>query len=64
MMCDIFDGQHHQPLYPRNTFFYDKTPSVARHQLRRDFPEEGDCTYVGQAGRPGGQMFRFRVGGF
>jgi len=31
-----------------NTFFYDKTPGVARHQLRRDFPEEGDCTYVGQ----------------
>ena len=32
----------------RSNFFYDPSPTLARHQLRRDFPETGDCTYVGQ----------------
>eukprot|EP00438_Fugacium_kawagutii_P015808 Skav206884 [mRNA] locus=scaffold3287:13187:18436:- [translate_table: standard] len=30
----------------RSNFFYDNLPTLARHQLRRDFPQPGDCTYV------------------
>lgn len=29
-----------------NSFFYDQQPILARHQLRRDFPEHGDCAYA------------------
>lgn len=29
-----------------NCFFYDPKPIRTRHQLRRDFPEPGDCAYA------------------
>lgn len=30
----------------RSSFFYDTVPVSARHQLRRDFPNKGDCAYA------------------
>lgn len=49
-----------------SNFFYDSLPTLARHQLRRDFPESGDCTYVGQeclliSRREPGERSRFQV---
>lgn len=49
-----------------SNFFYENLPTLARHQLRRDFPEPGDCTYVGQeclliSRREPGERSRFQV---
>eukprot|EP00435_Cladocopium_sp_Y103_P021817 s1500_g5.t1 len=49
-----------------NGLFYDLDVATARHQIRRNFPEQGDCSYVGQGAlwisRPEvGRPNRFRV---
>eukprot|EP00434_Breviolum_minutum_P039295 symbB.v1.2.034892.t1/scaffold4583.1/size37721/1 len=40
-MCRLLFGESKTSFC---TFFYNEKPVLARHQLRRDFPEPGDCT--------------------
>jgi len=40
-MCRLLFGESKKSCC---TFFYNEKPVLARHQLRRDFPEPGDCT--------------------
>lgn len=48
-----------------NGLFYDLETRTARHQIRRNFPEQGDCSYVGQGcliiSRPEGNPNHFRI---
>lgn len=48
-----------------NGLFYDLETATAQHQIRRNFPEQGDCSYVGQGcliiSRPEGHPNRFRI---